>query len=346
MLLLASAMLVVTLSAAPLIETNEWWIRIWDYPRVQLLAVGSVILVALACFLRRERPETWTVFLFLVAALAFQAWRIAPYTPLGTIETALARSPENRNCASVLVANVYMENRRTEALERMIRERKPSIVLLLENDAWWSRQLDEIKQQYRHVIDRPQSNTYGLLFMTDLERESIELRFLSSESIPSIRADLKLPSGAPVRFYGVHPEPPRVAQDSDQRDVELMLVAKEIRDFDGRVLVGGDLNDVAWSHTTRLFKRVSRTLDPRRGRGLYSSFHAEYPLLRWPLDHLFHTEDFEISYLEVLPYTGSDHFPVTGQFCLKGDAEDNRTQERMTSGDREDMRETIENRER
>jgi len=39
-------------------------------------------------------------------------------------------------------------------------------------------------------------------------------------------------------------------------------------------VVAGDLNDVAWSHTSRLFCRLSRTIDPRIGRGFLNSFDA------------------------------------------------------------------------
>ena len=56
-------------------------------------------------------------------------------------------------------------------------------------------------------------------------------------------------------------------------------------------------------------------LDPRRGRGLYASYHADYAVLRWPLDHLFATADFQINRLAVLSHIGSDHFPVLAEFC-------------------------------
>ncbi|HEU0199884.1 MAG TPA: endonuclease/exonuclease/phosphatase family protein, partial [Burkholderiaceae bacterium] len=64
------------------------------------------------------------------------------------------------------------------------------------------------------------------------------------------------------------------------------------------------------SHVTRLFRRVSDTLDPRIGRRLYASFNARRPLLRWPLDHIFFSEEFRLVRLERQRYIGSDHFPM------------------------------------
>lgn len=76
------------------------------------------------------------------------------------------------------------------------------------------------------------------------------------------------------------------------------------------VIVGGDFNDVAWSHTTRLFRRIGGFLDPRIGRGLFNSFDATHPFMRYPLDHVFASRQFRLIELRRLPDIGSDHFPM------------------------------------
>lgn len=51
-------------------------------------------------------------------------------------------------------------------------------------------------------------------------------------------------------------------------------------------------------------------IDPRIGRGLYPTFHAEHWYLRFPIDHMFHSEDICIDSMRRLDYYGSDHFPM------------------------------------
>ena len=67
---------------------------------------------------------------------------------------------------------------------------------------------------------------------------------------------------------------------------------------------------MAWSRTTRLFQRISGLLDPRVGRYFMNTFHADYPLLRWSLDHIFHSTDFALVDMKRLAHIGSDHFPI------------------------------------
>ena len=97
----------------------------------------------------------------------------------------------------------------------------------------------------------------------------------------------------------------------------------------GPVIVAGDLNDVGWSATTRLFRKISGLLDPRVGRGMFNTFHAGHWFIRWPLDHLFHSRHFTLSFMRRLPNVGSDHFPVLVE--LVHDAAAGASQEGLTA---------------
>lgn len=149
------------------------------------------------------------------------------------------------------------------------------------------------------------------------------MRYLVDAEIPSIRTTFRLRNGQTTRLHALHPKPPEPLrnQDSTPRDAELVLVAKEIAAAaPAPSVVCGDLNDVAWSDTTRIFLRVSGLLDPRVGRGLLNTYNAGNPIFRFPLDHVFHSNHFKLFRLRRLPKVGSDHFPVLIELNLEPDA--------------------------
>lgn len=145
-----------------------------------------------------------------------------------------------------------------------------------------------------------------------LPLENTKIQYLVEQGVPSIHTLARLPSGRPIRIHFIHPAPPSPSEntESSERDAELIMVGKSASQARIPTIVTGDLNDVAWSATTRLFRSASRMRDIRIGRGMFNTFHAMHWFMRWPLDHLFCSKHFELAEIRRLPKFGSDHFSM------------------------------------
>lgn len=67
-----------------------------------------------------------------------------------------------------------------------------------------------------------------------------------------------------------------------------------------------------------MFGRISGLKDPRVGRGLYNSYHAGNPLLRFPIDQVLMSPRAKIERLGRFRPVGSDHFAITATFHFNG----------------------------
>ena len=308
------ACVVIWLSFWSLIPRDEWWFRGADFPRLQILALG---LIAFILMLLWDAPWDWVreaILIGLIAAVAYQLKMVLPYTFVWKkqVKTVTKTELQSERQISLIVSNVLTPNTQYHLLLQQIRQHQPDLILTLESDAHWEQALSVLEDDYPYRVAVPLDNLYGMHLYSRLALEDIEVKFILSDEIPSIHATVILRSGQPVQLYCLHPKPPSPteAKDSTLRDAELLIVGDQIKDLDESCIVMGDLNDVAWSRTTRLFQRISGLLDPRVGRHFVNTFHADYPLLRWSLDHVFHSTDFALVQMQRLPHIGSDHFPV------------------------------------
>jgi endonuclease/exonuclease/phosphatase (EEP) superfamily protein YafD len=319
---LVLAALVVVATALPAAPSGAWWVRVFDYPRVQTAALGAVALVLYALAGRGGPRWGHVLVAALALAVAYQAVQIAPYTPLASPEVVVAEGAGGPTL-SVLVANVLMENREAERFLDVVRRYDPDLVLVLEPDAWWERALRPLDATHAYALKEPLSNTYGMLLYSRLPLLDAETRYLVEPDIPSMHARVRLAEGRAVQLHALHPDPPnpQYATETTERDGELLLIAREVGRRGGPAVVVGDFNDVAWSRTTRLFQETSGLLDPRVGRGTFSTYNARWPLLRWPLDHVFHSDHFALVRLERGPDVGSDHFPIFAELAVDPEAE-------------------------
>ena len=295
---------------ASLSRHSHWFVRGWDFPRIQILVL--LALCAGASWLVFDGPTRLVLAGASGLALGWQGSRILPYTKLMPVQVEPAGNDPGVASVRILVSNVQMENRQYARWLTTITQAKPDIVICLETNDVWQAQVATLTPTMPHVIEHVRDNYYGMMVLSRLPLVEPRVRFLVSDDVPSIHTGVALPDGSSFALHVLHPRPPEPVQhqSSAERDGELLQLARELQRDSGPAVVAGDLNDVAWSDTTRLFQRISGLLDPRIGRGFFNTFDANHWIMRWPLDHVFHTEHFELVGLQRLGHVGSDHFPI------------------------------------
>jgi endonuclease/exonuclease/phosphatase (EEP) superfamily protein YafD len=339
--LLTFSLFFIIATVLPLVRSDEWWIRVFDFPRAQI-AIGGLCTAGLYLWVGDPKSGADQLILVLLGlCILYQGYSIYPYTFLAAkqVLTSTQKNPVSR--FSLLIANVLRDNKNVRRYLEIVRALDPDLVLAVETDQRWTEQLSALDEKYPYAVKYPLESCYGMLFYSRLKLINADVKFLVEDDIPSIHAEVELSSGDVIKLHCLHPRPPHppTDQDATERDAELLVVGKEVAAAERPVVVAGDLNDVAWSYTTRLFQKISRLLDPRVGRGMYNTFHAKNPLFRWPLDHVFHSNHFKLLKLERLPSFGSDHFPVYIELSYEPEAE---AQQQVPLADQEEREEAEE----
>lgn len=306
----------------PLISKDHWCIRGFDFPRLQISVGIAVILIAYLLLPQEYQLADKILLAVLSLCFLYQVYMIYPYTPFSGSQVQQSSNHDDESTISLLCTNVLMDNRDSSKLKEVIRKTDPDIILAIETDKWWIEQLSEFEKGYPYSVKQPQNNMYGMALYSKLELLDPQIEFIVQDDIPSIHTNAKLKYGIAVKLHCLHPRPPwpSGSDTSTERDVELLVVGKKIKDVNAPTIVLGDMNDVAWSKTNYLFQDISGLLDPRVGRGFYNTFHANYPFLRFPLDHFFHSNHFRLIDFKRLHHVGSDHFPVYIALSLEPDA--------------------------
>lgn len=324
----AASLLILLLTLIPVFRSEAWWVRGLDFPRLQFAGFALGLLVVQLCWLDLTQHSHWLLLAITLLCLAYHLWWILPYTRLYPVEV-LAAGPGSvthaaDNSLSIVTANVLTTNRHADVFLELVHSYSPDLIVTLESDQWWQDRLDCLQESYPYSVKCPLDNLYGMHVYSRLPLHNASIDYLVEDDVPSIHAEIELPAGHRIRAHFLHPAPPSPTEneESSERDAELVMVAKSLESYRKPVIVTGDLNDVAWSATTRLFRKISGLLDPRVGRGMFNTYHADWRFIRWPLDHLFHSDHFTVRELRRLPYFGSDHFALYASLLLDGKAAD------------------------
>lgn len=303
---------IILISLIPLIRKDYWVFRVFEYPRLQKLVLNIALLALIPTLIQRLDLHVQILLIALSFNTIYLLYQVLPFTIFGKKQMMNRSSGDEQAQIALFIGNVYQHNKECESYLENILSTDPDVIMLVETDKHWANKMAGLDKDYPHQLRVPLENTYGMMLYSRLKLIDPAVKYLVEKDIPSVHTCIELPSGDLINFHGLHPTPPVPTENprSTERDKEILMVGKVAKKSKLPVIVAGDLNDVAWSYTTELFSKVSGLLDPRKGRGFFNTFHAKYLFMRFPLDHVFCSNDFTLIDIKRMPNCGSDHFPM------------------------------------
>ncbi len=300
---------------------QHWVFRTMAFAKIQLSYVQTIVIIILILRFFYLSDISKILSVSLVLTWLHNLFILLPYTAFNPKESR--RLKISKQFISFLSVNVYQNNQDYHLLTDLIKRLKPDILLTMESDKKWEKAIEDVEDLFQYAKKVPQDNTYGIHFYTKLKVKSLQVNYFVAKDLPSIEAKLETKDGDEFTFFGVHPPPPSPTEEetSKERDADILALGKRIQKLNNPCLVVGDFNNVAWSKSSKLFKKTTQLLDPRIGRGFISTFHAKYLFFRFPIDLIFHSKSIYIQKIKTEKHINSDHFPLYGEFVIQQQAQ-------------------------
>ncbi|MBW8362268.1 MAG: endonuclease/exonuclease/phosphatase family protein [Kaistella sp.] len=312
-LIILSGVLII-LSILPFSKNQHWIFRVPEFMKIQLLVL-QVAALGLSIFFIEKTLWFWIINTIQSALIVYHLYILIRYTKFYRRKRVVEKSSSSVT-VKVISANVYQFNKDFEKFQNLILEQRPDVFITMESNSAWEKANRILEKEYPHTQKMTLDNTYGMHLYSKIPFLKAEIHFFVADDLPSIEVHLQTSDGFEFVLFAVHPPPPSPTEEktSKERDGDLLCVAKKIQKNNLPSMVIGDFNTVAWSNTSILFRKTSKLIDARVGRGILATFHAKYWFFRVPLDLLFHSPEIFVVKLDRLGYIGSDHFPILCEF--------------------------------
>jgi endonuclease/exonuclease/phosphatase (EEP) superfamily protein YafD len=215
----------ILLTLIPLAAADYWWIRMFDFPHIQLTILTFVALMVYFIKFDLKWVQDYLFVSLLITCFLFQMLKIYPYLPHSNFDVGDSSSEANKDNSIIFYsANVFQDNMNANFLIDEIASEDPDVLLLMETNKRWMDDISVAISKYRYKVEVPLDNTYGMLLYSKFKMKDPQVRYLVDDSIPSIHTILELKNGKNISFHAIHPTPPMPQENpsSTDRDAEMM----------------------------------------------------------------------------------------------------------------------------
>ena len=258
---------------------------------------------------------------FLICFVIFQAWRWALLALLPILLNGIFILPlfahvketvpfGYRSTLRLVIANVEADNTHYAAVKKMVENSGADLVVLVETNDAWVRELESLKQFYPYYMLRGRSDCFGMSIFSRFPLQAEPAQLNPNGEIYLHAVDV-LKGEKNFSLLAVHPPPPVSLERFATRNQAYEEIVRWVRSRKEPVIVAGDLNSAVWSPFYRRLEKKMGLSSIRAGRGVIPTWPAfVLDIFRVPLDHCFVSSDFKVSDVQTGKSNGSDHLPL------------------------------------
>lgn len=284
----------------PTLSPNIWLIDLMSHFRVQYLAVLVLILifVILLGFKKNIIHIVILSFLFI--------WNATYIVPLYFPDEI-----QNNNTGQelkILSINLLSSNTNSTEVLKLIEEKNPDIIVLMEVTPIWAKQLDKVAGAYQFREIESRNDNFGIALFSKIKMRS-SIQYFENSLKPSIKANLIF-GDAPLSILATHPVPPIGSEMFNSRNSQLLDIARKRDNYSKNFILIGDLNTSSFSSHFKDLLINANLVDSRNGFGISTTWPADFYPLRTTLDHCLISGELKIIERETGINIGSDHLPI------------------------------------
>jgi len=295
-------LVLLVLSFAPYFLCQIWWIDIFSNFQMQYF----VLMLGLLIFFAFQKNMTWMFFLFF--GIIFSAYQIYPFYVKNSAEA-------KQEVISIASINLLSSNKNIAAVEKYIKEKDADILVLVEFNSRWNKNLAEVLQTYDYQLKEVREDNFGIGVWSKIPAE-FDILYFSEYQLPSIFLSYEVEEKL-LSLIATHPFPPVDQQQFEQRNQQLNNIANFLNnEKPEHTIVIGDLNTSSFSRHFKRFKKKAKLSDSREGFGIFATWPADFFLLQTTLDHALVSKNLQVTTREVVDNIGSDHLPIYLEISL------------------------------
>lgn len=311
-LLVFAALLAVSGTAVNILPSRSWAQEINNNLWLHYLLAHVICSCLLGVYILRGRRRLLSVVLVIpnLLGMALYGTTLWPYISAQDSGVVPAGAP-----LSVLYANLYSGNPTKEKFLKLVEERNPDVVAVVEMTPAWELVLEPLKSRYPFQRIVSESSNFGVALYSRFAFAGDVVTSVGTGLPAVIIQELELSDAVRVMVYVVHTYPPVSAATHSENYVILRRLASQIKHDDRPTILVGDLNATPFSRHLSLFDQAGLR-DVMHGRGAYRTWNANTNWLRFKIDYIFYKGGIAPREAGVLGPIGSDHFPLFSVFSV------------------------------